>query len=76
MPVMPILSGGLTPVSRWYVTRRLVAPGVSNVTGGPVLARVLSDSNGYSMRHGLRADRWLDLVWIYETLYSLILIYG
>ena len=69
MPVMPILTVGLTPVSRWYVTRRLVVLGVSNVTGEPALARVLSDSNGYSICHGLIVDRRLDLVWTYETLY-------
>jgi len=69
MLVMPILTGGLTPVSRWYVTRPLVAPGVNSVTVGPVLARVLSDSNGYSIRYDLTIDRRLDLVWTYETLY-------
>ena len=69
MPVMPILTGGLTPVSHWYGTRRLVAPGVSNVMGGPVLAHVRSDLNSYSIRHDYTGDRQLDLLWTYETQY-------
>ena len=69
MPVMPILTGGRTRVNPWYVTRRSVAPGVSNITGGPVLARVRSDSSGYSIRHGLTGDGPLDLLWTYEIDY-------
>lgn len=69
MPVMPILTAGLTPASRWYVTRRLVAPGVSNARGGPALARVRSDLNGYSILHGRTIDKQLDLVRTYETRY-------
>ena len=67
---MPILTVGLTPVSRWYVTRRLVVLGVSNVTGEPALARVLSALSVYSIRHDLTIDkRRLNLSWIYEMLY-------
>jgi len=69
MPIMPILTDGLTPASRWYVTRRSVAPGVSNAMGGPALALVRSDLNGYSIHHVRTVDRQIDLVRTYETLY-------
>lgn len=53
---MRILTAGLTRVSRWYGTRRLVAPGASNVTGGLVLARVRSDLNDYFIHYSRTVD--------------------